>query len=440
MQTYYDTGCLIFKKRDKYFVLDTTNNNIYFGENYSIEEIIKEREDIEGVRTEYASPNLNTLKSLILCVSSKCNLACKYCYVNGNYDDYTGSIMKKECFEKIIETFFSGKYEIKDIHFFGGEPLINWDYIKYFIESLKEKCIAQNIPIPSFSLTTNGTLIDENIAREIKKYKIEVAISIDGPKHMNDKYRIDRYGAGSFERVYNAINIMNNLKIDFGIESTMPIDYLCINNKWNDYFEFHKNIKSKYSAIFLESINNKELIKYENLNDSIINFANYYVDYFFKEILFCEKSPGFFYIVNSILKIISNNSNGVCGAGATQIFIKSNGDVYPCQLFYSNPTYNQGKFYDHNNNEKNIIFYFNNIYKKSHSCASCKLYKYCGAKCPGNNFNSTGNPSIVGSVSCKFEKAVFNRIIYNLFDYIEDDSKFEIFNELMQQQCNKCRL
>ena len=70
------------------------------------------------------------------------------------------------------------------IQFAGGEPLINYDLICKIYEYV-EQCGYDAV----FQMQTNGTLIDEEKAKEIKEMKIAVGVSIDGPPDINEWLR-----------------------------------------------------------------------------------------------------------------------------------------------------------------------------------------------------------------------------------------------------------
>jgi uncharacterized protein len=94
------------------------------------------------------------------------------------------------------------------ITFYGGEPLLEFELLKniviYARESLKNKEL-------NYSITTNGTIIDYEIADYLYKEKFGVLVSIDGPKEIHDSWRKDAKSDGSFERTYRGLNILSEV-------------------------------------------------------------------------------------------------------------------------------------------------------------------------------------------------------------------------------------
>lgn len=88
--------------------------------------------------------------------------------------------------------------EIVNIGFYGGEPMIEFDLIKKCIEYAKEIFKGKDI---QFSITTNGTLINKKIIRYFVKNKVNLTISLDGPKEVHDKNRRFCNGSGTFDKI-----------------------------------------------------------------------------------------------------------------------------------------------------------------------------------------------------------------------------------------------
>lgn len=162
------------------------------------------------------------LSSLILKIAGNCNLNCTYCYwfKKPGVRETLGN-MEVSVVAKLICRLSShiSKYSLKKFHIslHGGEPLL---FPKQRFISLCEDLakIAQLHDCEiKISINTNATLIDKEWAEIFKKYIHNVGISIDGPKEINDKFRIDLRGKGSFDRVKNGVAILRAFNIDFGI-------------------------------------------------------------------------------------------------------------------------------------------------------------------------------------------------------------------------------
>lgn len=91
----------------------------------------------------------------------------------------------------------------RHIGFYGGEPLINYDLIKKttdYANKLFDKMI--------YSMTTNATLMNEEIADYIMRNKFNIIVSLDGYKELHNKNRLFVSGEGSFENTIRGLKIL----------------------------------------------------------------------------------------------------------------------------------------------------------------------------------------------------------------------------------------
>lgn len=99
------------------------------------------------------------------------------------------------------------------VTFFGGEPLLDFSMIKEVVYYAKELEKNFNKKI-SFSITTNGTLITDEIEQFLKDHKFSVRISIDGEKEVHDANRFYPNKTGSYQEIINNTeNLRNTYKV-----------------------------------------------------------------------------------------------------------------------------------------------------------------------------------------------------------------------------------
>ena len=139
----------------------------------------------------------------VLLITTRCNLNCKLCYINEKCpSDANLSIIEHTL--KLLPL-----QSLKNIIISGGEPLLRPDLI-FFILNYIEK--YSNIRV---SLQTNGTLITEEFLKGLKKYKVGIGISIDGPIEINDKLR------GQTSKVLDTLEKLSKLDIKIGVTITL---------------------------------------------------------------------------------------------------------------------------------------------------------------------------------------------------------------------------
>lgn len=141
----------------------------------------------------------NNLSSMILLITESCNFACTYCY--GAYGEKNGSMTFDTAKHAVDLAFELG---IKDIVFFGGEPLLNFALIKdvvAYIDTLQIEDVRLRI-------TTNGSLVNEEIAQFFVAHDIDVSVSMDGDVKSQNETRVLKGGASSYQQVLNGIEIL----------------------------------------------------------------------------------------------------------------------------------------------------------------------------------------------------------------------------------------
>lgn len=162
----------------------------------------------------------NNLLQITLELTEKCNLRCGYCIYNSNYElkrNHGDTVMSWNTCRAAIDylNMHSTNSESVAITFYGGEPLLEFKKIKKSIEY--GKSVIQNKKL-RFSLTTNLTLITKEMAEYFASVEnLSIVCSLDGPKDLNDLYRVDIKGEGSFIR---AITGLKNLVNAFGSEAS----------------------------------------------------------------------------------------------------------------------------------------------------------------------------------------------------------------------------
>ncbi len=149
---------------------------------------------------------LTPLGSLVLHVSHDCNMRCGYCYADyGRYGSDPG-YMEPAMAVRHAERFFDQLAEQQKVHvtFFGGEPLMNLPVVFAAHAYIKERAIRENRKV-SFGITTNGTLLTEELATFFKQERFTVTISIDGPPDVNDRLRPLQDGKKSYEVIVERV-------------------------------------------------------------------------------------------------------------------------------------------------------------------------------------------------------------------------------------------
>ncbi len=159
------------------------------------------------------------LRTLVLMLTTSCNLACRYCYEDreeGCVPPVDGGgepgEMSPESLRESVGFLLDHSGEVRKVSvvLFGGEPLLRFPLLRVAVHEARAMAKARGKEI-SFSLTTNGTLLTAEIARFLKENRVSVCVSVDGPREVHDVNRPYATGRGSYDDVKRGIaHLMEN--------------------------------------------------------------------------------------------------------------------------------------------------------------------------------------------------------------------------------------
>ncbi len=132
----------------------------------------------------------------IVSITNRCNLACPYCFHSQSNEDMTLETMEMTIRYLLSNAAIANKKAT--VSFFGGEPLLKFNDIIYPI--VKKYGDALN-----WTITTNGTLLTTHIIDFCKENNIEILLSIDGCKIVQDNQRPLQNGESSFDKLKDII-------------------------------------------------------------------------------------------------------------------------------------------------------------------------------------------------------------------------------------------
>lgn len=142
------------------------------------------------------------LSTMVLEVAQDCNLRCTYCYAEGGSYGGQARLLDVETARKAARYLVekSGDREALTLVLFGGEPLLNMPAVKAAVVEAEKMAAAAGKQL-LVSLTTNGTLLDDEALDFFRDHRVVVSVSLDGPADLHDANRPDASGRGSYARI-----------------------------------------------------------------------------------------------------------------------------------------------------------------------------------------------------------------------------------------------
>lgn len=162
--------------------------------------------------------NFTSLHMIVPTLS--CNSNCVYCQVSSKDVDERKFYMDKTTAKKAVETIFKSPSDYIKIEFQGGEPLLNFEIVKYIVKYSEKLNLffKKNL---QFVICTNLTLINENILRFFKQHKIFISTSLDGPRELHNYNRPLRGVNNSYDILVEKLKLARKVLGQQGISALM---------------------------------------------------------------------------------------------------------------------------------------------------------------------------------------------------------------------------
>lgn len=152
------------------------------------------------------------IDTVLLKVASRCNLDCSYCYVFNMGDDGWRRQPKRLSAETLaavteqLSVLLARQGRPFSIVLHGGEPLLLGS--KRLGDLLS--ALRSSLPGCGLHVQTNGLLLTEEIVGVLAAYGVGVSVSLDGPAEVNDAFRVDHQGHGSFDRIVAGVELLRS--------------------------------------------------------------------------------------------------------------------------------------------------------------------------------------------------------------------------------------
>lgn len=274
---------------------------------------------------------------------SKCNLNCVYCkYGQTNREKGDNSAEMN----RLVLEQFTRQYIDAQIHsavkFFwvGGEPLLcGLDFYKDALHFQQKLGPGKQI---TNTLQTNGILLDDEWCSFLKENDFQLFVTLDGPRHCHDRYRLKEDGSGSFDEVMHGIALLRKYGIKFQIKVTI--------NEYNvqyplEMYRFFKSNGFRHIQFIPHiSAENGHITPWSVPGLSYGNFLCTIFDEWVRH----DVGQMFISIFENTLKIFCRKDAINCMYAPTcghSAMADSNGDIYACNYFHS-PEFRLGNIGD----------------------------------------------------------------------------------------------
>ncbi len=351
-------------------------------------------------------------------VGSVCNMHCAYCYYLEKEKLYPKDPDRWMMGEKLLENYiaqviYSSGGPVVQFAWHGGEPILRgMDFFNAVLKLQKKYGTGRKI---ENSIQTNGTTLTDDWCRFFSDHHFLVGLSVDGPEHCHDHYRVFGDGRGSFRKCMNGAELLMKHKVEFNT-LTVVNDY---NARYPlEVYRFLKGIGSHYMQFIplvewidpdakpheLE-IQPAATIKHAEITDWTVDPVDYgnFLIRIFDEWVRNDVGEYFVITFDCVLTNWMRVPPPVCVAAVTcghAGVMEFNGDVYACD-HYVFPEYKLG-----NLAAKSLLTMMNDPVQLKFGqdkrdrlpayCLRCEFLDLCNGECPKNRIVQTpdGEPGL----------------------------------------------
>ncbi|QJD18397.1 quinohemoprotein amine dehydrogenase maturation protein [Paracoccus sanguinis] len=335
------------------------------------------------------------LSTIVLNVNTGCNLACTYCYKEDLTTPAKGERMDFETARKSIELLLrqAAARDSVNVVFFGGEPLSNMALIRQVVEYAEAR-VAELGKAVDFSLTTNATLLTEEIVDWLNAHRVAVTVSMDGPRALHDANRKTVGGRGTYDVVaakvrmllarYDARPVGVRVTLTRGVTDVLAIHDHLKNDLGFAEVGFGPATSGPIAVFNLDG----ELLK--QVFEDMKSLGRRYV-----EAAIRGENIGFSNMHQLLTDIAQGMKKAVpCGAGLGMLAVDKGGDLHLCHRFVgsSQPTYGN---VDQGIDVPRLAAFIEGAQDRSQfGCRTCRIRSICAGGCYHESYARQGDPFV----------------------------------------------
>ena len=346
---------------------------------------------------------------------SLCNLDCNYCYYLDKSAIYGGRepVMSEQMLETLVREYIQAN-EVPEVTFnwHGGEPLVlGIDFYRKALELERKYADGKQV---HNTIQTNGTLVNREWAAFFRDNGFLVGLSLDGPQDIHDKYRRDKGGRPTFDKVIRAVEHFLQAGVEFNTLSTVN---KASEGRGREVYRFLKGVGSR----FMQFMPVVEHVKYPvdasgkrvrgarpyivdpkekdavlaGWSVSDLGYGNFLCDIFDDWV--CQDVGRYFVnAFDAALACWVGAMPGTCVYAQTcggNAVIEHNGDLYPCDHFvytgYRLGNIAETPLAEMMASPAQVRFGIDKRNTLPAKCLRCKYLFACNGECPKHRFNRT---------------------------------------------------
>ncbi|MCL2203423.1 MAG: radical SAM protein [Defluviitaleaceae bacterium] len=290
------------------------------------------------------------ISMVCLQLTHACNLRCTYCTYtqnNGTQRLHANRSMHVDIAKQAVDFYHAHSIDSARAHvsFYGGEPLQEIDLMREIVAYAKKRFSGKQL---SFGMTTNGTLLKGETLDFVAQNKMQVIVSIDGPKEITNANRIfANTGLGVHDTVMANLEYIEKHYPEFfnTLSINSVIDPLHDFDEYMDFFETGIISEMNKNGGIYEDITLTQKVKPEEKYMSKITYHKFigllhmlgrYPGVYKKHLASMEiydnaRKTEPFDVIRKIPDSTYGHPSGPCVPGVFRSFVDVDGNIYPCE-------------------------------------------------------------------------------------------------------------
>jgi uncharacterized protein len=358
--------------------------------------------------------------NLALFLTQTCNLRCLYCYGEGGEYGERG-VMDEETAHAAVDWLLANSFDEKTVNvsFFGGEPLLNFPLLQRVVAYAKAEAARHGKEV-RFGITTNATLLTDEMIAYLAKEQIDPLVSCDGPAPVHDRQRPFRNGRGSHARVAaNVRKLRTTLPKLTGRATVCP---------GSDPFAVRRGLQEAgFTSCLLTAaspvvrhgadvqadpqVEVQAAAERHASAQLMLAYRRAEVAELFAAVrarsLDAEAAPGALTLLAALAA--GKKRHAGCGLGRGMRAVAVDGDLYPCHRFVGLEETRLGQLSDYRAGAIND--YHRAVVENLPVCRSCWARYFCGGGCFYDNLACTGDMQRPDSLFCDEMRTVCEDVI-----------------------------
>ncbi len=342
-----------------------------------------------------------------------CNLDCRYCYFLAKEELYPGSDfhMSDSLLEEYTRLYIEAQ-QVPEVTFSwqGGEPTLMG--LPFFRKAVAYQQQYQKPGMRIYNaLQTNGIVLDDAWGAFLHEHRFLVGLSLDGPRALHDRYRVDKGGQPTFDNVMRGLEYLKKHRVEFNILTTVNA------SNAEHPLEVYRFLRDDARAPFIQFI---PIVEKTGEAGGCSVTAQQYGDFLitvFDEWVRRDVGRTFVQIFDSALAAWTGHRPGLCifeETCGTALVVEHNGDVYSCDHFVE-PAFKLGSIAatplaDLVDSEQQRRFGHAKRDTLPRYCLECEVKFVCHGGCPKDRIIHTPGGEAGLNFLCQGYRAFFNHI------------------------------